>query len=439
MKSLRARLLAGLLGGLALTLAVAGYAIYRQARAEVNQLLDYQLEQTALSLRHQSLIAIAVGAEVPLEADADLLVQIWDGASGLLYVSDRTREMPIFDRQGFSDASVDGERWRVYVLRFGPRVIQVAQPSATRLRLSAEAALRNIAPFLFLLPVAGIVVWLAVGRGLAPLTRLASDIQRRTPAGLEPLAEADLPDELMPLVRSLNDLLVRLRQALDAQRQFVADAAHELRTPLTAVRLQIQLLDRAPSEAERAEALEALRQGLKRASHLTEQLLLMARLDPEAAVQKEQLDLAALARAVVEEWEPIAHARRIDLGLARAEGVVMEGEAASLRALLGNLVDNAVRYTPEGGRVDVSVYRDQGEPVLRVEDTGPGIAPEERSRVFDRFYRGAGAAGTGTGLGLAIVKRAADRHGACVTLDSGSGGRGLRVTVRFPADLRPGP
>ena len=128
MKSLRARLLAGLLGGLALTLAVAGYAIYRQARAEVNQLLDYQLEQTALSLRHQSLIAIAVGAEVPLEADADLLVQIWDGASGLLYVSDRTREMPIFDRQGFSDASVDGERWRVYVLRFGPRVIQVAQP-----------------------------------------------------------------------------------------------------------------------------------------------------------------------------------------------------------------------------------------------------------------------------------------------------------------------
>ncbi|MFZ5559039.1 MAG: ATP-binding protein [Pseudomonadota bacterium] len=431
MTSIRGRLLAWLLGGLAVAILAAGVAIYWRAQTEVDALLDYQLEQTAVSLRNQSLLSVAIGAEAIESPGAEMVVQIWDRASGLVYVSDRARQLPLVSRRGFSDLTVDGVRWRVYAQSFGPRAVQVAQPEAVRLRLSARAAFGNVAPFLLLLPFAGLVVWFGVGRGLAPLTQLAAQIRSRTPRTLSPLPEQDLPDEVRPLAHALNDLLERLEAALDAQRQFVADAAHELRTPLTAVRLQTQLLDRAASEADKAEALDALREGLRRASHLTEQLLVMARLDPDAAVPRAELDLAQLARAVVAELEPLAHDRGVDLG-AQLSAAGITGEAENLRALLRNLVDNAVRYTPRAGRVDVAVRADGDAATLTVEDTGPGIAPQERGRVFDRFYRAPGAAAGGSGLGLAIVRRVAERHGASVTLEDRAEGRGLRVRVRFP-------
>jgi two-component system OmpR family sensor kinase len=430
--SIRGRLLVWLLAGLALAIGVAGVGIYLRAQAEVDALLDYQLEQTAQSLRNQSLLSVAIGAEAIESPGAEMVVQIWDRASGLTYVSDRARQLPLVNRRGFSDLTVDGVRWRIYAQAFGPRIVQVAQPEAVRLRLSARAALGNVAPFLLLLPVAALVVWFGVGRGLAPLTDVAAQVRARTPRTLSPLPEQRLPDELRPLAHALNDLLLRLEAALDAQRQFVADAAHELRTPLTAVRLQTQLLDRAESEADKGEALDALREGLKRASHLTEQLLVMARLDPDAAVPRADVDLAALARDAVAELEPLAHDRGVDLGVDLA-GARLSGEPDNLRALVRNLVDNAVRYTPAGGRVDVSVRAEAGAAVLAVEDTGPGIPPAERERVFDRFYRASGAPAGGSGLGLAIVRRVADRHGASVALDDGAGGSGLRVTVRFPA------
>ena len=432
MTSIRGRLLVWLLAGLTLAIGVAGVAIYLRAQAEVDALLDYQLEQTAQSLRNQSLLTVAIGAEAIESPGAEMVVQIWDRASGLTYVSDRARQLPLVNRRGFSDLTVDGVHWRIYAQAFGPRIVQVAQPEAVRLRLSARAALGNVAPFLLLLPVAALVVWFGVGRGLAPLTDLAAQVRARTPRTLSPLPEQRLPDELRPLAHALNDLLLRLEAALDAQRQFVADAAHELRTPLTAVRLQTQLLDRAESEADKGEALDALREGLKRASHLTEQLLVMARLDPDAPVPRADVDLAELARDAVAELEPLAHDRGVDLGVDLA-GARLGGEPDNLRALVRNLVDNAVRYTPAGGRVDVSVRAEAGAAVLAVEDTGPGIPPAERERVFDRFYRASGAPAGGSGLGLAIVRRVADRHGASVALDDGAGGSGLRVTVRFPA------
>lgn len=432
MSSIRGRLLAWLLGGLALAILAAGLAAYWRAQAEVDALLDYQLEQTAASLSNQSLLSVAIGAESIEAPGAEMLVQIWDRASGLTYVSDRTRPLPLVNRRGFSDLSVDGARWRVFAQSFGPRVVQVAQPEAVRVRISARAALGNVAPFLLLLPFAGLVVWFGVGRGLAPLTRFAAQIRARTPRQLAPLAEPDLPDEVRPLAHALNDLLARLEAALDAQRQFVADAAHELRTPLTAVRLQTQLLDRAVSEADKAEALDALREGLKRASHLIEQLLVMARLEPDAAVPRAAVDLGALVREAAAQIEPLAHQRGVDLGVQLAVATVV-GEAENLRALVRNLLDNAVRHTRPGGRVDVSVAREGDAAVLTVEDSGPGIPAAERDRVFDRFYRAPGAPAGGSGLGLAIVRRVADRHGARIELEDGAGGRGLRVRVTFAA------
>jgi two-component system OmpR family sensor kinase len=224
---------------------------------------------------------------------------------------------------------------------------------------------------------------------------------------------------------------------MQTQREFVADAAHELRTPLTALQLQVQLARRARSDEERQAAFADLEAGLKRATHLVQQLLTLARQEPEAADEPPRtVDLAALAAQVVGEYAPLAATRGIDLGLAHADAVSVFGHDASLRALLANLVDNAVRYTPGGGQVDVTVRHDGDRAVLAVRDTGPGVPAEERERVFDRFYRREGTGVDGSGLGLAIVKAIAERHGATIALEDGPGGKGLVVRISLPA-IRP--
>mgnify|MGYP000875164516 CR=1 FL=1 len=243
MNSIRRRLLLWLLAGLSLVLAASGYATYRQARTETDALFDYHLRQTALALRDQNLLALAVGAES--DGDGDLSVQIWDRSRGLLYVSQRLRELPFAARPGFADLAWRDESWRLFALHAGDRIVQVAQPARVRLRMSADIALRNLAPFLLLLPGTGLVVWFGVGAGLRPLYRIAADIQRRRPGALEPVPADSLPAEITPLVHALNELLGRLARALDRQRQFIADAAHELRTPLAAVRLQAELARQA--------------------------------------------------------------------------------------------------------------------------------------------------------------------------------------------------
>jgi len=405
MNSIRRRLLLWLLAGLSLVLAASGYATYRQARTETDALFDYHLRQTALALRDQNLLALAVGAES--DGDGDLSVQIWDRSRGLLYVSQRLRELPFAARPGFADLAWRDESWRLFALHAGDRIVQVAQPARVRLRMSADIALRNLAPFLLLLPGTGLVVW--------------------------PVPAERLPAEIAPLVRALNELLARLAQTLDRQRQFIADAAHELRTPLTAVRLQAGLARSAADAGTRVEAIRDLGAGLERATHLVEQLLAMARLDANPAAGRiEPVDLLALAKTAIGEQAAIADARNLDLGLLPSDSVTVSGDPAELRALLDNLVDNALRYTPGGGRVDVGVHRAGTEAVLAVRDTGPGISPAERERVFDRFYRGADARAPGSGLGLAIVKRIADRHGARLRLNSPEDGPGLRIAVHFP-------
>ena len=432
MRSIRQRLLLWLLVGLALVLAVSGYATYRQARAEINALFDYQLKQTALALRNQNLLTLAMSAD-PSEGESDLLVQIWDRNRGLLYVSRSSRELPFATQQGFTDLLWRNESWRLFALNVGDRIVQIAQPTRVRLRMSADIALRNLAPFLLLLPGMGAVIWFGVGAGLRPLRRLTAELQSRRADSLEPVTSIQSPAEIAPLLGALNDLLARLARTLDTQRQFIADAAHELRTPLAAVRLQAELAQRQTVSAEhRAGALADLRIGLERATHLVEQLLAMARLDAAPGTGTiEPVDLRALAKIVIAELAAIADARDLDLGLLPGDPATIAGDPAELRTLLGNLVDNALRYTPGGGRVDVGIQRGPHEIVLSVRDTGPGIPLEERSRVFDRFYRGAQASAPGSGLGLAIVKGIADRHRARIELREPEDGPGLRVTVHF--------
>jgi two-component system OmpR family sensor kinase len=255
----------------------------------------------------------------------------------------------------------------------------------------------------------------------------------RTPSGLEPLPVTDTPEEVVPLVQSLNDLLRRLDEALAAQKAFVADAAHELRTPIAALQLQVQMLERAASDAERHAAIGDLQAGVRRGAHLVNQLLTLARQDPDLTDRsKSPMSLGELARSTVAEHVVAAEERQIDLGMTQADdAAIIQGNADGLRILLRNLVDNALRYTPAGGAVDVAVSVSGPDAILDVADNGPGIPPEDRRRVFDRFYRGSGTGETGTGLGLSIVKSIADRHGAHVELGSSAAG-GLSVRVRFP-------
>jgi two-component system OmpR family sensor kinase len=314
-------------------------------------------------------------------------------------------------------------------------VIQVAQPLAVRQQRAAQLAVQTLKPFALLLPVLLIDIWLAVGQALQPLQRLTAQVQARRTEVLEPLPPTPLPEEVQPLVAALNDLLGRLKASLERERAFMADAAHELRTPLTALHLQMGMLARASDESERAAAMETLSAGVQRAIRLVEQLLALARQEPRADAPRVAVPLAELARSCVAELVPLADARHIDLGLATAAEVSVRGDPEGLRTLVRNLVDNAVRYTPAGGRVDVRVEAGDAGARMSVSDNGPGIAPADRERVFDRFYRPAGTATSGSGLGLAIVRTIAAAHGASVALAAGADGQGLTVTVSFPARL----
>jgi two-component system OmpR family sensor kinase/two-component system sensor histidine kinase QseC len=298
--------------------------------------------------------------------------------------------------------------------------------------LARAAAERVVIPLVLLLPIMiGAVAWI-VRRGLLPLRFVAAEVQRRDARSLAPLGTDSLPREIEPLVSELNRLLERLQRAFAAQRAFISDAAHELRSPLTALRLQLQLLDRAPDETERLEARTRLGAAVERAIHLVEQLLALARSEPQdAATDFEKVDLAAAAAEGIKDTHDLALARNIDLGLDAAPGLYIQGNREALRTLARNLVDNAVRYTPPGGTVQVRCGSTAQDALLEVSDSGLGIAAPDRERVFDRFYRRAAAQEDGTGLGLAIVKAIAERHGARIELGEAPGG-GLHVVVRFP-------
>jgi two-component system OmpR family sensor kinase len=439
MSSLRARLLASLLAGVVLIGAVGGWIVYRNALAEADAFFDYHLRETALILRDQPVEYLLAPQFAPADASYDFVVQVWSLDGVRVYLSRPHAVLPQITTLGFATVSTREGRWRVFGVQAVTRVIQVAQPMSVREQRAAELALETLKPFALLLPGLALLIWFAVGHALQPLQELTTLVKARRVNALDPLPDAPLPDEVQPLVNALNELLARLRTALGRERAFVADAAHELRTPLTALHLQMGMLARASSEAERAAAMDTLAAGVQRAIRLVEQMLALAREEPRADAERVPVRLDDLAREVVAELVPLADAGNIDLGVAAAQPASVRGDADALRTQLRNLVDNAVRYTPAGGRVDVSVQPAPAAAGARlvVSDDGPGIRPEERARVFDRFYRRAGTVPPGSGLGLAIVKAIADAHGATVQLSDGPAGKGLTVTVSFPPEAAP--
>ena len=421
-----------LLGAVAVTGVIGAWLIYRNALSEADAFFDYQLRQTALTLRDQAFEYAAPPGLTPEEAGYDFVVQVWSFEGVRIYLSQPHASLPGLTPLGLSTVSSREGEWRVFGIRARGGVIQVAQLMKVRKEQAARLALRTLLPFALLLPVLAAIIALVVRRSLDPLERLARTVRARAPTALDPLPVEGLPTDVRPLVDALNGLLAQLTRVLERDRAFVADAAHELRTPLTALNLQLSTLDTARSDAERTEARARLAEGLQRSARLVEQLLTLAGVEPGASAPLCELRLDELVRDVVVEALPLADARHIDLGVGGLDAAAVRGNRSALTAMVRNLLDNAIRHTPEGGSVDVALETAEGQARLRVTDTGPGIPPHERERVFDRFYRVPGTLAVGSGLGLAIVRAIATQHGAQVRLESGPDARGLEASVRFP-------
>lgn len=432
MTSIRRQLIIWQISALVLTGLLVSLITYSLAWNAFNQVRDYGLEQIAYTvLRHG--VEPADGEEAESPADlGQFLSQIWDSKGKLAYASDPSVDLPP-QRDGLNVVHWADEEWHTYTLRNGGLTIQVANTSSNRHGMFTTIAPWLLLPLSVLVAVLGILIWTAVGRALAPLDLVRREIGKRDVPSLHALETKHLPDEIQPVVEALNGLLARLDAALLTQRRFVADAAHELRTPLTAVRLQAQIARKLQPPAEGEAALEQLMAGIDRATHLVDQLLRMARLEPDLhnkAFSPVRLD--ELIKQVIGEFSSQADARGIDLGVEACPLVTILGQADSLRIMIGNLVDNALRYTPSGGRVDVDLEQTDTTARIRVTDTGPGIPAGERERVFDRFYRLSGAEIPGSGLGLAIVRQVVGLHGGHIALQDAPGG-GLTVIVTLPA------
>jgi two-component system sensor histidine kinase TctE len=298
-------------------------------------------------------------------------------------------------------------------------LVQVAETLDKRAQLANEIIKGVILPQFIILPIVLALVWFALTRGLSPLAQLQERIRARRPDDLSPIDPHQVPEEISPLVGSLNDMLERLSQTIEMQKRFIADAAHQMKTPLAGMRMQSELALRQREPDEIRRSLEQLATSSESATRLVNQLLALARAEnqPHAGAAFVALDLNEVARETVQDWVQASFARRIDLGFEDdPQAPAIEGNRLMLREMLSNLIDNALHYTPAGGSVTVRVRADQGQAVLEVEDTGPGIAAAERAHVFERFYRILDHSAPGSGLGLAIVREIASQHGADIDL-----------------------
>ena len=437
-RSLRQRLMMFLLAAVSLAAFLQAYSAYRTALAEADQLFDYQMQQMAFSLRGSVAGPGSGTISLPLgeQQSFDFHVQVWslDGAS--MFRSPGPWLLPQRAVLGFSDVSDRGRTFRVFSVQTPLQVIQVAQDLSVRRRMASQLAWRTAMPTLLMLPLLGLVVWGVISRSLDPVERVRAQLADRSPGDLAPVPAGDLPSELRPMVQEFNALLGRVRRAFEDQQHFVADAAHELRTPLAALKLQLQALQQGSPSGE--PGFRRLEQGIERASHLIEQLLSLARQEGAAAQRAlEPVALDALCRQAVADASELGSLRGVDVGLQDCDAAWVMGQPEGLRVLLRNLLDNAIKYSPVGGQVDLSLHATPGEGqvLLLVEDSGPGIPAGERQRVFDRFYRSSASAtqAPGSGLGLAIVKTIAERHGAQLRLSQSGRLGGLQVELRLPA------
>lgn len=431
--SIRNRLLVSLLGLWITVWAAIAWVAFERSHHEVEEVLDAELAQMAHVLR--SIAQSGKLAELELARqtlspvghpyETKISFQLWDGDS-LISAFGAAPSTRLAKQLGYSDQEIAGTRWRVFGLPCQERgqVLYVAQDYSIRHELVQFLTRHALQPILWSLPLAVLLVWLAVTGGLAPLARLARDVAERSDRRLDPIGEEGLPAEIRPLIQAINRLMAQLRGTLAIERRFAADASHELRTPLAIIRTHAQVAQRAEDPLERNLALASVDRGVEQAARLVTQLLSLSRLGFESRQGDcEDASLVIAASDVAAERQQAAAVKsiRLDCHLPDRDSCPVGVSAAMLDVLIGNLVDNAIKYTAPGGRVTVDVVALPAGARLTVVDTGPGIPPEERERVFERFYRRSGGEQPGAGLGLSIVKRICDLHGATIRLsDAGA-------------------
>ncbi len=439
MLSIRGKLVFFLVSALVIAGVVASVATYYSTRTEFSALFDAQLKHSALELAESGRLDVSCVNLIGQAPEQQITLQVYDAAVNRLFVDRHSVPLTIAETPGFSEFTDDAGRvWRQFAAAVGTRIVQAAQPLEVRNRLAASAALRILQPVLLLIAFLAIAIWFVIVQVLQPLNKTARAVSKKSPSSLTPLETKGLPFELKSLVDAINHLMQRLGDSLTAQQRFASDAAHELRTPLAGIKLQAQLLSRAKTDDDRAKYAGRLQQGVSRATRLVEQLLTIARLDPDASKKPmAEAHLADIVKSVAEDLAPIAETKHITLTANAPDPVTALGLPDALRLMIANLSDNAIRYTPEGGRIEIGLKEDSGVAVITVTDNGPGIAPEERQRVFERFYRALGTKVQGTGLGLAIVQRIVAIHDAEIRIEDGfkhdaDDGCGARFVIRLP-------
>ncbi len=423
-------------------------SLLRQAAFSFEALLGDDLKKRDLSALQQSLNQISderyavdqTGFYAP-----DLAIkyqfQVTDNKGNLLLHSLQAPTKPLSDgKPGFSSTKKADETWRTYTKQnkgLGINVI-VAERYYARRSLAHRIAQDDIYIMLLTYPIAGLLIWIIVGRGLRGIDRVAREVSHRMPNSLEPVDAATVPIEIKPLVIELNKLFLRLQQALEREKRFAGDAAHELRTPLAALKTQAQVALKTANDEERYAILSNVIAGVDRCTHVVQQLLTMSRLVPEAGILTDAIpvNLSKLASEIVAQLVPVAIEKQIDIELiTNDQDYTVMGNVTALSILIRNLVDNAIRYTPNNSEIKVFVQSDGEQVKLKVIDNGPGIPAELRARVFERFFRVLGNKSPGSGLGLAIVQQIAQLHNAHVKLGPPELGHGLEVEVTFPASL----
>ena len=412
---------------------IAAATTYRHSESETATFLDGQLRQIALNAgpSHSA-------AEAPAALDQDakdrIAVTIWDRTGIRLHQSYPGLKIPLQPKPGFADMQVGGETWRVYTLYGKVEAVQVAQRESVRDEIARNAALGAALPVLIMIPVLWLAVGLILNRGFRRLDGLTRDLAARSASATEKLPLAQIPAELTALVESVNGLILRLNAAMAGQKRFLADAAHTLRTPLAAMQIEIGNLQAEKPTATQRPRLEALAAGARRASALVDQLLRLARLDEPTPARPSTLDVAPLLLGCVAEMAPLASRKDIDLGASIAHTAMIDAVAEEMRTLFTNLIENALIYTQEGGRVDVLLQWVNGRFAAEIRDTGPGLPEGAEAYIFDRFSRAATVAADGSGLGLAIARRIAERHGFDLEVRNRSDGvRGVVARIMMPA------
>ncbi len=433
------RLSAWLCATIAVIAVAAGIVSFLSAFQQALELQDDQLRQMAALFDGQRLpVPSAASGVNQLDGDPDSRVVVqWlrpanaksSGPAGVL--ADLPANLP----DGLHTTRLGATTWRVFVKTVAPGArVAVGQRTEVRDEIAQDSAQYTLSLFLILIPVLLVVVGILIRNMFRPLKAAALDLDRRSEQDLHEVADANLPSELRPFVLAINRLLARVGQSVAAQRRFVADAAHELRSPLTALSLQAEQLDAADLPAPARERLASLRLGIRRARSLLDQLLTLARVQDVPHENIQTVSLQQVFRQVLEDLMPLANAKNIDVGVVGHQDARVMAPQSDLQTLVKNLVDNAIRYTPRDGQVNLSAESDEHSVILQVVDAGPGIALEERERVFDAFYRVLGQDEAGSGLGLSIVRNIADRLNAKISLAYANepARSGLRVTVMFP-------